>query len=367
MDQHWKIGPRSRQIGRHSSPLWLLTLAFLLSVSSSDGLSGQSGTVDLRDITVTPLDGRATITFLLSGSAGTVVIEKKGINHAQVRMKSLRATEKALNSPLPKPGLESIKAHVERTDVLVANARFKREVLDIAVLKREGGKVVVSVQLGRQLTPADLVEYHISSVVIDAGHGGNDPGATGLNGEKEKEITLKVAKMVQEEIRATMPGVRVIMTRTDDRFVELYRRGEIANGAKGDLFVSIHCNATEKTPTDARGFECWVWRPQPKEDVPEGTTPQRRIPANDPPGTEKSRALATNLSSALRGTGLKDRGIHQAGFYVLVGTIMPAVLVELGYLTNEKDLAFLTSSTGQKKVARALVAGIREYASKKRR
>ena len=364
MDRQRKIGPlrdRTRNLGR--APARLLLLLFLIA-----GSARASGTVEMRDITVTPLGGRATITFLVDGPVATVVVEPVGANGAQVRMKSIRAGDAALRSALPKPGLHSISARIERTDVLVTDARFHREVIDIAVLRRDGKRVVVGVQLGRLLSPAEREGFGIRSVVIDPGHGGNDPGAIGLGGEEEKGITLKVALLLEQEMKRRMPGVEVILTRKSDIYVDLFRRGEIANEADADLFVSIHCNATEEKPTEANGFECWVWRPSPlggggpdSEQNHSGSS--RPQPADaPPPGTRKSRALAGAVRGALgSGTTLKDRGTHQAGFYVLVGTNMPAVLVELGYLTNRNDLSYLLSTSGQKRVAASLVAGIREY------
>lgn len=364
MDRHRKIEPSRDQVAARLPLCSRLSLwiALLLPIGAS------AGTVEMRDITVTPLGGRATITFLVNGPVATVVLEQTRINGVQVRMKSVSATSTALSSALPKPGLISIAPRIERTDVLVTDALFLREVVDLAVLRRDGERVVVGVQLGRTLSPAEREGYGISTVVIDPGHGGNDPGALGLGGEREKEMTLKVALLVEAEMKRRMPGVKVLLTRRTDTYVDLFARGELANSAGADVFVSIHCNATEEKPTPAQGFECWVWRPggvaEGEAGDENGHSSGRRPDAESTelPGTEKSRALAGALRGALRGgTALKDRGTHQAGFYVLVGTSMPAVLVELGYLTNREDLTYLASSSGQKKVAAAIVAGIRAY------
>ena len=344
----------------------LLFLAFLSAASAS-------GSVELRDITVTPLGGRATITFLVSGPVGTVVVEKKGPDVAQVRMKSLAADDAALNSALPKPGLLSISAHIERTDVLVTNARFLREVQEIAVLKREADRIVVGVRLGRQLKQGERREYSNRTVVIDPGHGGNDPGATGLDGVVEKGVTLQIALLLRNELKKRMPGLKVILTREDDRYVELEERGAIANRADADLFISLHCNATDERPHPAEGFECWIWRPTPdtatgvaaRENSSGGGGAARTASAAAEAATAASRSLANTIRSSLRsGTRLRDRGIHQANFYVLVGTRMPAVLVELGYLTNRKDQDYLTSTAGQQQIAVALADAIRRQSTR---
>lgn len=345
----------------------LLPTSLLLALVSF-AVATAAGTVGLRDITVTPLGGRATITLLIDGPVGTVVVERIGPDHAQVRMKSVAAGEAALSSARPKPGLLSIDAHIERTDVLVVNARFIRSVEEIAVLRREDDRVVVGVRLGRQLSDAERKGYGLATVVIDPGHGGNDPGATGLDGVVEKGLTLRIAELLRSELARKMPGVKVILTRSDDRYVDLEERGTIANRAGADIFVSLHCNATEERPHPAQGFETWIWRPTPdsssgvaaRENAAGGASP--RAPTIDAPEVSESRELATAIATALgSGTRLKNRGLHQANFWVLIGTNMPAVLVELGYLTNRDDKEYLTSGAGQKNIAAALADGIRRY------
>ena len=339
---------------------------FLATLSAASA----SGEVELRDITVTPLGGRATITFLVSGPVGTVVVEKKGPDHAQIRMKSIAADQGALNSALPKPGLLSISAHIERVDVLVADARFLRRVEEVAVLRREADRIVVGVRLGRPLAEEQRRGYGNRTVVIDPGHGGNDPGATGIDGVLEKGITLQIALLLRKELQKRMPGLNVILTREDDRYVELAERGDITNRADADLFISLHCNATDERPHPAEGFECWIWKPTPdstsgvaaRENSAAAGERTRTAEAAAEAATAASRTLANTIRTSLRsGTRLRDRGIHQANFYVLIGTNMPAVLVELGYLTNRKDQDYLTSSTGQQQIATSLADAIRRY------
>ena len=350
------------------------------------------GSVRLRDITVTPGDGSATITFLLSGAAKTVVVERKESNLAQVRMKSLSATDAALRSALLKPGVVSIGAHVERTDVLITDVRFARQVTEVIVLRRDSTKVVVHVTLGKSLMKdsaargASASKGSLSVIVIDAGHGGEDPGTIGLGDVTEKTITLSVAKKLKAELARTMPHVTVVLTRTDDRYIELKQRADIANGKNGQLFLSIHCNAAPEKPHDANGFECWIFRPPANDSTAVGTRGKdagrnggaaHDTAAKRPVGTRVTRPTpqqrrSYDLASIIReemadDTPLRDRGIHQAEFFVLVRTAMPAVLIELGYLTNEKDQKTLTSESGQKKIVAAIAAGIKEYEKKKYR
>src|SRR5512143_547026 len=109
--------------------------------------------------------------------------------------------------------------------------------------------------------------WKLDVVVIDAGHGGDDPGTIGVNRTKEKDITLGIALKLGKLIERSMKDVRVVYTRTSDRFVELYRRGQIANQADGKLFISIHCNSVPRKSTSANGFEIYLLRPGKTENA----------------------------------------------------------------------------------------------------
>ncbi len=362
----------------------------LLVVSASH--AGE--TVSLRDITVMPSDGSATIQFLVDGDVGTVVVERHDDATAEVRMKSIRADQRALGSAVVRTGVRSVAAHIERGDVLVADVRFDHRVESLHVVRRDAEAIVVNVTLGSPLrdeaTPIASNDsrrgrWALSTIVIDAGHGGKDPGAIGLHHAVEKDITLAVARMLRDELKTSMPGVEIVMTRNSDRFVELYRRGQIANEHDGRLFVSIHCNAMPSKPNPANGFECYILRPGRSEDAArvaatenaairfendqkkyEGMATESAIVASMAQSAfaRFSEEVANAIRGSLRGaTAIDDSGVHQAGFYVLVGASMPAVLVELGYLTNESDVKVLTSRSGQKDLAHAIADGVRDYES----
>lgn len=224
-------------------------------------------------------------------------------------------------------------------------------------------------------------KWSLATIVIDAGHGGKDPGAIGIGDVQEKDITLTVARNLRDEIKSAMPQVTVVMTRSDDSFVELDRRGQIANERNGRLFVSIHCNSMPEKPDPASGFECYILRPGKSDDAARLTSAENSAVKFEGDGgrysgTENvivaglaqnafnrySESLADNIRRALHGSvGIPDRGVHQAGFYVLVGASMPAVLVEIGYISNEQDVKVLSSAKGQKKIAHAIFQGIRSY------
>ncbi|MBR8661697.1 N-acetylmuramoyl-L-alanine amidase family protein [Brevibacillus sp. NL20B1] len=171
-------------------------------------------------------------------------------------------------------------------------------------------------------------------IVVDAGHGGHDNGASGTAGNVEKDFTLAVSKKLAAELKQ-YPEFQVEMTRTTDVYLTLAERVEFANSRNADLFISIHANSFTK-PT-AGGTETFYYN------------------AN-------SEALARIVHRHLQGaTKFADRGVKQTAFYVIKNTKMPAVLTETGFLSNPTENAQLTSPAFQDKVAKALAAAIREY------
>lgn len=228
-------------------------------------------------------------------------------------------------------------------------------------------------------------KWNFDVVVIDAGHGGKDPGAIGIDKVKEKEITLGIALKLGEIIKKEMPDIKVVFTRKDDSFVDLYKRGKIANENNGKLFISIHCNSTKKKPTDANGTEVYLLRPGRTEEAIEiAETENSVIEYEENPGryeklTDENFILVSMAHSAYMkysekfaevlskefGTNLtlNTRGVKQAGFYVLVGASMPSVLIETGFISNKDDAKFLKSKDGQQKFAQSIFNSIKTYRS----
>ncbi|ELK39649.1 hypothetical protein BAG01nite_46070 [Brevibacillus agri] len=171
-------------------------------------------------------------------------------------------------------------------------------------------------------------------IVVDAGHGGKDPGALGVAGNHEKDYTLAVANKVVALLKQ-YPEFQVVPVRTTDVFYELSERVAIANELEADLFLSIHANSFPKPTTG--GTETFYYN------------------AN-------SKTFAQLVHKHLQGaTQFPDRGVKASGFYVIKNTKMPAVLTETGFLSNPQENALLTSPAFQDKIAKALVAAIREY------
>jgi len=224
-------------------------------------------------------------------------------------------------------------------------------------------------------------------VVVDAGHGGPDGGMTGPIGAGprivEKHVTLSVARLLEEELRRY--GVDVLMTRTRDTLIALSDRGRIANRNKGDLFVSVHVNATGSRGASAareRGYETYFLAEAKTEEASrvermENEAVKFETGANAPKGDplsfiindmaqnehlRESNDLAETIQDGMRRFHPgKDRGVQQANFAVLRGSYMPAVLVEIGFGTNPEEARYLTDRENQREIAASLARSIMEY------
>jgi N-acetylmuramoyl-L-alanine amidase len=169
-------------------------------------------------------------------------------------------------------------------------------------------------------------------VVIDPGHGDQDPGAKAVNGRTEKEFNLTMGQKVYNLLQ-NVPQIQPLMTRNDDTFIPLDDRAQYANNLNADVFVSIHGNSYVATST---GTETYYYKAD---------------------STEFAQIMHKHLAAA---TGLPDRGVRQQPFRVVKITNMPAVLLEVGYLSNARDTALMFDDAFQNQVAAAIVAGIKE-------
>ena len=226
-------------------------------------------------------------------------------------------------------------------------------------------------------------KWEFDVIVIDPGHGGKDAGAIGVNGVKEKDINLSVALKLGKLIEQDMKDVKVVYTRKDDTFVELFKRGKIANEKGGKLFISVHCNSIAKKPSDASGFEVYLLRPgRTSEAIAIAERENSVIQYEENPEkyeklTDENFILVTMAHSAYMkysekfsdilnkqmgvDMSIPSRGIKQAGFYVLVGASMPSVLIETGFLSNKNDATYLKSSKGQNEIAGAVFKAIKSF------
>lgn len=238
----------------------------------------------------------------------------------------------------------------------------------------------------------------IHKIALDAGHGGGKPGAIG-HFSKEKDIALAVTLKLGEMISKNMKGREVIYTRTTDADIHWVERHEIANRAKADLFISVHVNSTPgkrrrvksggrwrtvyDKATSANGTECYVLglhrTSQNEESIGEYTTnltgehdEEGLLDEKDPMTAiilaqyanaflSSSVDLGTRIQEQFAKQGRLDRGVKQQGLEVLAGSVMPGVLVEIGFINNVEEEKYLNSPKGQAEVAEAIYKGIESY------
>ena len=221
-------------------------------------------------------------------------------------------------------------------------------------------------------------KWEFKTIVIDAGHGGKDPGAVGYRGTKEKDIALDVAKRLEKKLSKNM-NVKIIMTRDEDVFLRLSERTKIANESNGNLFISIHTNAAEDRR--ASGFETFLIGPNKNEAAVrvaarenavlelEGTTGKKLTNEDLIQATIaqsafafKSEQFASMVQKEIKKrVQSKDRGVKQAGFYVLMGASMPNVLVELGFISNPSEEKKLRSPQYRDQLATAIYRAVEQY------
>ncbi len=234
--------------------------------------------------------------------------------------------------------------------------------------------------------PNAILAQESFKVVLDAGHGGTDPGNLGVKGHNylEKDIVLKIALKVGDLLKKNK-DIEVIYTRKDDSFIELFERGKIANKAEADLFISIHCDAFTQTSVNGAGtFVLGLHANKQNFELAKKENQVILLEDNyeqnydgfDPNSPEsvigitlmqeeyldQSLYLASLIQDKMVSkANRKDRKVKQAGFIVLHQTFMPSVLVETGFLTNKNEGAYLNSNKGQQEIANAIYQGIIAY------
>jgi N-acetylmuramoyl-L-alanine amidase len=228
------------------------------------------------------------------------------------------------------------------------------------------------------------VDNTIDYIVLDPGHGGQDPGAIGLK-VNEKTVVLQVALLTQKLFKQYQPNTRVELTRSKDEFVGLMERAEFANKRRADLFISIHCNANpSKAAYGSETFAMGLHKEDANMSVMMTENSSILLEANykekydnfNPRSQEsyimfslmqhaflrQSLKLATKMENQYKGYAKRySRGIKQAGFLVLWKTSMPAVLTELGFVSNAVEEKFLMSEEGQRYIAQSIYRAVKDY------
>ncbi len=259
--------------------------------------------------------------------------------------------------------------------------------LNIAQPWRNIGFTVLFLAITLLISSSDILrhEFKIRTVVIDAGHGGKDPGTHGAN-LNEKDVVLKIALKLGEYIEKNYPEIKVIYTRKTDKFIELDERANIANKNKADLFISIHANAISNTKTF--GTETWVMGLHKSEANLAVAKRENSVILKEDNYEEKYQGFDNSTESIIMMSliqnaylessvkfadkiekqfkskaGRNSRGVKQAGFIVLYKTTTPSVLVEVGFLTNVTEEKFLGANDGQDLIASGIYRAFKEYKS----
>ena len=268
---------------------------------------------------------------------------------------------------------------VRRADVPRPHAEPDTRPEEPAVTLRTGDEPVVMEDGPREPAPIPVPPAPADgwTIVLDAGHGGRDAGAIGPNGVREKEVTLEVVRRLADRLGG-VPGVRVVLTRDEDEFVALGERTRIANREKADLFVSIHANSAENRT--AEGFETYFLSAAKTEDARrvarmENSAVRYENPSIDPESLgelnfilwdlaqneylRESSTLAESVQVEIdRRLALRSRGVKQAGFFVLNGAFMPAILFEMAFISNPKEESLLDDPAFQNRIADGLAESL---------
>lgn len=299
----------------------------------------------------------------------------------QLRMTDTKGAPSRLVLDLDEETKQKVAVRVVQNQLIIVvpdqNKKF-------VAVKTKAAKPAAAVQVAEQSTSSKPQTAQATPVVVlDAGHGGKDYGAKGTHGLLEKDLNLKISKMVRE-ILQNRYNYKVLMTRNDDTFIELKDRGKIANQHDADLFVSIHANAARRK--SAKGIETYYLGAGSTEQARE--TAEREngelvhsVPDDVVQGILASMITATKMNDSARLAGfvqkslhktmskkfsnINDLGVKEGPFFVLHDTNMPSILVEVGFVTNHKEGGQLKSSKYQKWLAESIAQGIHDFLKEK--
>jgi N-acetylmuramoyl-L-alanine amidase len=230
--------------------------------------------------------------------------------------------------------------------------------------------------------------FKLKTIIIDAGHGGKDAGARGLS-SFEKNVTLSIAKKLQAAIQTQFPEIATVMTRSDDTFIELRRRSDIANKSQGNLFISIHCNSSAEGTAyrehkqsgvmlliyglKRTGEQLEAMRENASILIEKDQTQYEALDPSDPANAiilsafaKKYRKQSIKFGEYLnmeftQTDGRPSIGVREQSLYVLANSAMPAVLVETGFINNPDEETYLNSDEGQNEIVQSIVRSVKAY------
>ncbi len=372
--------------------------------ASAKPTSSDSGATMITGIDVESRANGAIITFNVSGSLAAASLLKpdtSGCSYLSLKDASgdLALLKKTYSSGLVRSitptsfaggGLQFTISLDNRTFTITSselqldkkNNRYQvyvRSSADVEAIRRKEKEAQIAQVLGR-----DVEKWKLNTIVLDAGHGGKDPGAIGGNGTQEKDVVLNIVHDLGTFIAQKWPDVAVVYTRKDDRFIPLHERGNIANRSGGKLFVSVHCNASQshtargsevyilgahktKAALDVAMFENSVIRQEADYQLQyKGFSEEHLIMSSMAQNSfaRQSTLLAQDIIKPVdRSASTNGRAVRQAGFMVLWTPSMPSALVEVGYLSNPDEERLLRDRQEQARIAYGIFQGVQAYRS----
>jgi len=386
-------------------------LGSALPAASSSGKSGANSSPDgkttVNDIRVETLANGVVIRFSASGRkrpASFLRPDKQGTAYLTIEdvngsTKSLARTftdgvVKSVNPVSLGSGAMQFNIALDTAAFAIKSSSFRYDAakndyvvsimsdVDVDAIRRAEKERLIQARLSD-----DINKWKLDAVVIDAGHGGKDPGAIGTRGTREKDVVLNVALDLGRFIKQKWPGVKVIYTRKDDRFIPLKERGKIANRYGGKLFISIHCNAIAgKRKYKIRGPEVYILGPHKTDSALKVAMLENSVITEEENYKESYKGFSdeylimssmaqsafamqsTELAQAVLGRfdrkgSTISNGVRQAGFMVLWTPSMPSILVEAGYLSNPAEEKILRDRKSQTKIAWSIFQGLEQYRS----
>jgi N-acetylmuramoyl-L-alanine amidase len=387
----------------HDGELWLPLAALLQVIGPAAGLDivwdDTAGRLvlgaadDNVDALVVEGLGEGTAVHVRCREALSWTVERPADDLVELAIRGARADVAGLGGAGPSGTVRGVEARQDG-DRLVVGVRLADAASEHRAYAVDGGRDIVvfvapptatadGAGVGGETAPDPLAGLFpeaaaarpLRTVVIDPGHGGGDTGAVGRQGTMEKDVNLAVARELKQYLERD-GSLKVVLTRQRDETLDLDARAEAANAAGGDLFLSLHCNSW--FDDQAHGFETWFLSPagsdwaRSVEAVENGAAAGGREPGDvefivwelvqNRYISESSRFAEFLQARACRALGSPDRGVRQAGFRVLVGAFMPAVLVELGFLSHTDEERQLGDRAYQRLLARAIGDAVLDYA-----
>ncbi len=378
-------------------------------VSNEESLAGANSTkqAELSKTVITGIevknrDNGAIISFSASGlaaQASLVTLNAEGYTYfslekasgdsnalSQVYRKGV--VKEIISKQLPGSGLQ-FTVVLDNRSFVISSVEFQRDKKNnrylLYVRSKADGEEIRRKEKEQQIAQVlsrDIEKWKLDTIVLDAGHGGKDPGAIGANGTVEKHVALNIVRDLGTFIRLNWPDVKVVYTRKEDKFIPLHERGKIANQNGGKLFISVHCNASSSR--SARGSEVYILGAHKTRASLDVAMLENSVIRQEADYTQAYKGFSeeylimssmaqsafarqsTSLAQHILNPGHrlapdKRNGVRQAGFMVLWTPSMPSALVEVGYLSNPGEEQILRDRQEQRKIAYAIFQGLQAY------